>query len=76
MAMLVAAHGMKVQRNSSVSVNITRVGTDAIDAALGTTSSLGDPALFLPGTRVKNAIATIKPKTVTMMKMWPIRGEA
>ena len=34
-------------------MNITRVGTDAIGAALGTTSSLGDLALFLPGTRVK-----------------------
>ena len=42
-----------MSRNSSVSVNITRVGTDAIGAALGTTSSLGDLALFLPGTRVK-----------------------
>lgn len=75
MAMLVAAHGMKLQRNYSVSVNITPVERAAVGVVRGTTSSPGGLALFLLATRVKNVIVTIKPKTVTMMKVLQIRGE-
>lgn len=73
--MLVAAHGMKVQRNYGVNVNITPVDRAAVAVVLDTISSPGGPGPFLLVTCVKNVIVTIKPKTVTMMKVLQIRRE-
>jgi len=75
MAMLVAVHGMKLQRSYSVSVSITPAERAAVGVVQGTTNSPGGPAPFLLGTHVKNVIVTIKLKTVTMMKVLQIRGE-
>lgn len=75
MAMLVAARGMRLPRNSSVSVNITPVERAAVRVVLDTISSPGGLGPFLLVTHVKNVIVTIKPKTVTMMKVLQIRRE-
>lgn len=69
MAMLAAARGMKLQRNYSVSVNITPAERAAVCVVPGTISSPGGPEPFLLVTHVNNVIVTIKPKTVTMMKV-------
>nr|CCQ43326.1 alternative protein LAMA1 [Homo sapiens] len=69
MAMLVAAHGMKLQRNCSVNVSIILAGRAVTGAVLGTISSPGGREPCPPAIHVKHVIVTIKPKTVTMMKV-------
>lgn len=69
MVMLVAVHGMKLQRNCSVNVSIILAGRAVTGAVLGTISGPGGLELCPLAIHVKHVIVTIKPKTVTMMKV-------